>query len=284
MLVAAILWGTTGTAATFAPHAGPLAIGAAAMGIGGLLQALIAVPQLRRDRERLRRHPVLIGVGAVAVAIYPLAFYAGMHLAGVAVGTVVALASGPIFAAILERAFERTPLDGRWFAGAGLGIAGTALLALGGHGSAAGGGSAALGVGLALLAGLTYAVYAWAARRLMAAGCGSRSAMGAVFGVGGVLLLPVLVVTGGSFLQDPRDLAVGAYMAIVPMFLGYLAFGAGLRTVPARSATVLTLAEPAVAAVLAWAVVGERLGGLGWAGIALIALSLVVFSLPRARP
>ena len=281
MLVAAILWGTTGTAATFAPHAGPLAIGAAAMGIGGLLQALIAWPQLRRDGALLRGHPVLIGVGALAVAVYPLAFYAGMHLAGVAVGTVVALASGPIFAALLERAIDRTPLDGRWFAGAGLGIAGTVLLAFGGHGGSRAGGDSGLGVALALLAGLTYAVYTWAARRLMAAGCGSRSAMGAVFGIGGILLLPVLVATGGPFLQDPRDLAVGAYMAIVPMFLGYLAFGAGLRTVPARTATVLTLAEPAVAAVLAWAVVGERLGGLGWVGIALIALSLVVFSLPR---
>lgn len=281
VLVAAILWGTTGTAATFAPHAGPLAIGAAAMGLGGLLQALIAGPRLRRDRVLLRGHPILIGVGALAVAIYPLAFYAGMHLAGVAVGTVVALASGPIFAAILERAIDRTPLDARWFAGAALGIAGTVLLAFGGHGGA--GGSSTLGVALALLAGLAYAVYTWAARRLMAAGCGSRSAMGTVFGIGGILLLPVLAATGGPFLQDPRDLAVGAYMAIVPMFLGYLAFGAGLRTVPARTATVLTLAEPAVAAVLAWAVVGERLGGLGWAGIALIALSLVVFSLPRAR-
>jgi DME family drug/metabolite transporter len=33
-----ILWGTTGTAATFAPGAGPLAIGAAALGIGGLFR------------------------------------------------------------------------------------------------------------------------------------------------------------------------------------------------------------------------------------------------------
>lgn len=32
VLVASVLWGTTGTAATFAPAVGPLAIGAAAMG------------------------------------------------------------------------------------------------------------------------------------------------------------------------------------------------------------------------------------------------------------
>ena len=39
VLVAALLWGTTGTAAAMAPGVGPLAIGAAAMGVGGLLQA-----------------------------------------------------------------------------------------------------------------------------------------------------------------------------------------------------------------------------------------------------
>jgi len=39
---ASALWGTTGTAATFTSGVGPLAIGAAALGIGGVLQALIA--------------------------------------------------------------------------------------------------------------------------------------------------------------------------------------------------------------------------------------------------
>jgi DME family drug/metabolite transporter len=36
ILVASFLWGTTGTAAAFAPTLGPLAIGAVAMGGGGL--------------------------------------------------------------------------------------------------------------------------------------------------------------------------------------------------------------------------------------------------------
>ena len=41
ILVASFLWGTTGTAAAFAPTLGPLAIGAVAMGRWAL-QALIA--------------------------------------------------------------------------------------------------------------------------------------------------------------------------------------------------------------------------------------------------
>ena len=42
VLAAALLWATTGTAAAMAPGVGPLAIGAAAMGVGGLLQAAAA--------------------------------------------------------------------------------------------------------------------------------------------------------------------------------------------------------------------------------------------------
>ena len=118
----------------------------------------------------------------------------------------------------------------------------------------------------------------------MGGGVSSRSAMGAIFGVGGVLLLPVLVATGAPFLADTRDLAVAVYKAIVPMFLGYVCFGIWLRTFSASLATLLTLVEPGVAAVLAWAIVGERLGILGVLGIVCIGASLVGLSLPSGRP
>lgn len=91
ILFASVLWGTTGTAATFAPEVTPLAIGAVAMGIGGLLQALIAVKGILRHRTALTRNWPLLITGAVAVAVYPLAFYASMHLAGVTVGTVISI-------------------------------------------------------------------------------------------------------------------------------------------------------------------------------------------------
>lgn len=115
VLTTAVLWGTTGTAATFAPTAGPIAIGAAALGIGGLLQAAIAVPALRAARPALRGRTRAIALGALAVAIYPLAFHSSMHLAGVAIGTVVSLASAPLASGLsgwawwLGRAARDTP-------------------------------------------------------------------------------------------------------------------------------------------------------------------------------
>jgi DME family drug/metabolite transporter len=91
--MASVLWGTTGTAATFAPAVGPLAIGAVAMGLGGLLQALIAAPRIRREGPRLRAQKGAVLVGALSVGVYPLAFYSSMHLAGVAAGAVVSIGS-----------------------------------------------------------------------------------------------------------------------------------------------------------------------------------------------
>jgi len=53
VLAASVLWGTTGTADTFAPAVGPLAIGAAAMGLGALVQAVTAAWPMAREHAAL---------------------------------------------------------------------------------------------------------------------------------------------------------------------------------------------------------------------------------------
>jgi DME family drug/metabolite transporter len=146
----------------------------------------------------------------------------------------------------------------------------------------AGGASVAatvLGVGPGLVAAATYALYSWAAHRLISRDIPSRAAMGAVFGLGGLLLLPV---TGAPLVSSWSSAAVGAYMALVPMFAGYVLFGRGLAHVLASTATTLSLLEPAVAAVLAVLVVGERLPAAGWTGIALVIACLAVLTTPAS--
>ncbi|MFE7861101.1 DMT family transporter [Streptomyces sp. NPDC057403] len=290
MLMASVLWGTTGTAATFAPGVGPLAIGAAAMGVGGLLQALRAAPLIAREAAGLRAHRGVVVTGALSVGAYPLAFYSSMHLAGVAAGTVISIGSAPLASALVERIGDGRRLTRRWTAGAALGLTGTVLLCLAQTAGAEAGStghstpSTVLGVALGLVAGSTYALYSWAAHRLIRRDIPSGAAMGTVFGLGGLLLLPVLAATGAPLLASWTNAAVGAYMALIPMFLGYLLFGWGLTHVPASTATTLSLLEPAVAAVLAVLVVGERLPLLGWAGIALVVGCLAVLTTPSRRP
>lgn len=288
VLAASVLWGTTGTAATFAPDVGPLAIGAAAMGLGGLLQALIAGPQITRHTARLRERRGTVLLGAASVAIYPLAFYSSMHLAGVAVGTVVSIGTAPLASALIERIVDGRRLTRRWLLAATLGLIGTVLLCVAeaAHTTGAASTTGTLpGIGLGLVAAATYALYSWAAHRLIRRQIPSRAAMGAVFGIGGLLLLPVLAITGAPLVASWSNAAVGTYMALVPMFAGYVLFGWGLAHVPASTATTLSLLEPAVAAVLAVLVVGERLPATGWAGIALVITCLAVLTTPTpTRP
>lgn len=260
VLAAAILWGTTGTAASFAPDVSPLAIGAVAMGFGGMLQALLAAPLLVGHAERLRSRSGLVLTGALAVAVYPLCFYSSMHLAGVAVGTAVSIGLAPLAAALLERVTDRRELTGRWCCAAVLGVAGVTAICVAEAAGISGSQSTSatevvVGVGLGLLAAATYAAYSWAAHGLISGGVPSRATMGAIFGLGGLCLVPVLIVTGGPLSSSWSNAAVGLYMAVVPMFAGYVLFGWGLAHLTASTATTLTLLEPAVAAALAVLVV-----------------------------
>lgn len=282
VLFASLVWGTTGTAATFAPDVPAAAIGAAAMGIGGLLQAALAASGIARHAADLRRHAPLLLLAAVSVAIYPLAFYGAMRLAGVTIGTVVTIGAAPLMTAVIEYLAHRTRPSARWGIGAAMGIAGIlALSAAKTHAPATpDGASETLGIALGLLGALTYAAYSWAARALMLDGLPSRVAMGAVFGLGGLMLMPVLALTGGAFLASWGNVAVGAYMALIPMFLGYVAFGHGLARIPASLAITLTLTEPVIAALLAVLIVGERLAPTGWLGVALVIGCLAVVTLP----
>lgn len=289
VLAASVLWGTTGTAATFAPEVSPLAIGAVAMGFGGLLQAAIAARSMTAYSSSLRSQWRTVALAALSVAMYPLAFYSSMHLAGVAVGTVVSIGSAPLASAVIERIVDKRRFTGRWAVGAALGVSGAVLLCIADAGqgdatSGAGAGwSTSAGIALGLLAGLAYALYSWAAHRLINMSMPSRAVMGTVFGIGGLLLMPVLAATGAPFVASWQNLAVGVYMALVPMFAGYVLFGWGLARVRASTATTLSLAETVVAAVLAVVVVGERLPALAWVGAATIAGSLFVLTLPAPR-
>lgn len=282
LVLASMLWGTTGTAASFLPaEVGAIATGAATMGIGGVLLLGTAPRQSWQVVvDAGARRWVL--VGALGVVVYPLAFYAAMDQAGVAIGNVVALGSGPLFAGVLERAIDRRVLSRRWMLSTAIAVVGVALLGALGHAEDGDhSGSVPIGVALGLLAGAAYALYAFASARVIASGQPSRGVMGAMFGAGAVVLLPVLLITGGPLLQSDASVGITAYLVLGPMFLAYLLFGVGLRSVRSSAATTITLLEPVVATVLAVLVVGERLTAVGWLGVALVLAGLTVLVTAR---
>jgi DME family drug/metabolite transporter len=280
ILTAAVLWGTTGTAASFAPAGAPAAaIGAAGLVLGGLLLFLTApggraLPGTCTGGERR-----LLALGTLAVAGYPLAFYPAVARTGVAVATVIALGGAPVFAGLLDWATRRARPSARWTTATAAAVLGCTVLVLGPGLAGDGTPVDLLGVLLAGLAGLSYAGYALAGGQLIAHGHASGAVMGVMFGGGALLVLPV-VVWGGGGLLTVRGALVVLYLGTVTTFLCYRLFGHGLRHTAPQIATTLTLAEPAVAAVLGVAVLGERLPGVSWCGLAVLALGIVLVAIP----
>jgi len=283
ILFASILWGTTGTVASFAPDLSPLAIGAFSMGVGGLMQAGLAYRKILFAFDKLLQNKKLLAVSALALAVYPLAFYSSMKLSGVAIGTVVSIATAPFFSALLECLIsKKNNINKRWLTSFAIGVVGIGLLVFSESSSTneSGDDLKLLGIALGLVAGLCYAIYSWATKALIDKGIKSQAAMGSIFGLGAMLLLPTLWFTGENLFSSQTNVLVISYLTLIPQCLGYVAFSFGLRHVTASSANLLTLFEPVVAAVLAVCVVGELIPFTGWLGMSLIVLCLFMQSKP----
>ena len=279
VIAASVLWGTTGTASAFIPDVSPLAVGAFSMGVGGVLLVLNAKNNLLSDRQKLLSKPSLLFIGSLCVAIYPLAFYSSMRLAGVAIGTVISIASAPFFTVVMERLISNKRVTSRWVVSFIFGVVGVIFLTLGKTqylDISAQANNRILGVLLGLVAGLTYATYSWTARQMIENGVNSKSAMASMFGLSAILLLPSLLLTGGNLFLDAKHISVALYLAIAPMFFGYLLFGQALRVIEASKATLITLLEPIVATILAIIIIGETFSPIGWLGMSLMIICLLL--------
>lgn len=285
IIIASFLWGTTGTAASFAPDVSPLAIGAVATGGGGFLMLLKSSGPLLRQRGLLFSQFKYVFWGGLSVAIYPLAFYSSMRLAGVAIGTVISIASAPCFAVLMERFINGRPVTAKWMLSFLLGFAGILCLVMAKpHAdTAVAGDQREWGILLGLLAGLTYAAYSWTGKTMIVNGVRSDVAMAVQFGVASCLLLPSLFFTGDNLLASSGNITVALYMALIPMFGGYLLFGYGLQKIDASIATLITLLEPVVATLLAVWMLSERFSLTGWMGIGLIAGCIAVQMIKGGR-
>ena len=283
VLLAAALFGTTGTAQALGPSSTtPLGVGAARLVVGGLalLAILPATGASRADAAALWRTRSGL-VAGVCTALYQVSFFAGVQRAGVAIGTLVAIGSGPVLAGLLARGLLGERPSRAWGVATGLCVAGLGLLVLGGGASAR---VDPLGVALALCAGLAYAAYTVLAKQQLDAGHHPSAVMAAAFGLGGLVLVPVLVTQPVGWLVEPGGALLALYLGLVTTTLAYLLFVRGLSVLPAGPVTTLVLAEPVVATVLGTVVLGERLSVAGAVGAALVVVGLVVQGRGAAAP
>ena len=284
VLGAAALWGTTGTAQSLAQ--GTLAstwVGALRLVVSGLFfVAWLALA----ERAAIARLPARalpwrgIVLAAACMSVYNLAFFAGVRACGVAVGTAVAIGSGPVWAGVLQAFARGAAPAARWWAGTLLAVGGGALMILG---RGAVGGFDAGGVSLCLLAGLSYASYALVNKTLVAR-VPAGVATGAVFALAALIALPIAWALAGPPAVATADLAIVAWLGVMSTGVAYLLFSHGLRRISGATGVALALAEPCVAFLLAIVVVGERPGALAALGLLGVLAGLVVVVQAELRP
>lgn len=283
VVAAAVLWGTSGAAQELGPEGiNPPAVAALRSLLGGGL--LVAVVVLSREGRGLlaaaRQAPGALVLAALAMAAFQLGYFGGIRFAGVAVGTLVAIGSAPVTAGLLDLLRGHRP-TGRWVLATLVTLLGTGLLLTPGVDDAA---IRPAGVGLALLAGASYASYAVVSKRLLDTGIASTTAMACAFVGASVLLAPALALVDLQWATTPRGAAVLVWLGVMTIALGYVLFARGLAGLQPSTATTLTLAEPLTAALIAVLVLAERLSGPALVGALLVAVGLVLAGGGRRAP
>jgi inner membrane transporter RhtA len=131
-----------------------------------------------------------------------------------------------------------------------------------------------VGVALALLAGLLWASYILLSARTGSIFPGGTGLVIALF-IGTAVLVPVGIVGGGAALLDPKLLLAGFAVAMLSSAVPYSLELEALRKLPARVFGVLMSLEPAVAALVGFVILGERLGLRALAAVLLVTVAAV---------
>ena len=276
VLAAAVLWGTTGTAQALAPEGvQPAVVGAVRLAIGGL--ALLILASARGVLRDLKGWPLIpTALAAVCMAAYQVFFFEAVLKTGVAVGTIVAIGSAPLFAGALGFLVRRESPGLRWIVATLLAVIGCALLTVPKADVSVNAG----GVLLALGAGIAYATCTVAAKGLLEE-WPPDAVMAVLFCGAAVLLSPLLFAGDLTWLHEGRGIAVALHLGLVATAAAYILFARGLEAVPVATAVTLGLAEPLTAGILGLVVLGERLTGFSTVGTGLLMTGLVILSLPN---
>ena len=276
---AAVLWALIGLFSRSLLDAGlaPLEI---AFWRALLAGGAFALHALAVGRLRLRNGGDALRLTAFALFGVTL-FYAALVLAidtgGISLAFVL-LYTAPAFVTLLAWPLLGERIGPQKLVLVAAALAGVVMVAFAGGDGAGGVRVSATSIAWGLASGISYASYYLFGKWVLA-----RYAPVTVFAlvlpIGAVGLLPF--VTFGPKSAFAWLLLVT--LSITSTYLAYLAYYSGLRHVEASRAVLVATVEPVVAAALAAAVYGERLGAWGVAGAALILATAAAASLRRTR-
>jgi drug/metabolite transporter, DME family len=280
VFLGALLFSTTGTAQQLADAGStPLGVGASRLFCGGLLLVMLlpSFGQRRVEVVRLWRRPWILMAG-MSSGVFQVTFFAAVQEAGVALGTLIVVGTGPVAAGLLGWVLLRERITASWAAATSVCLAGLVLLSSEGVT-----GGTSIGVLLSVVAGCSIATYTVSAKQILNTGVHPVLLMASTFIFGGFFLVPLYVLEPLGWLLTPRGIALVLYLGVVTMAAANWLHIRGLSVLGPAPVTTLMLAEPLLAAVLGVALLGETISNLAIAGFVLVMLGLLLQGTVLAR-
>jgi drug/metabolite transporter (DMT)-like permease len=275
-----LIWGSSYLVASIGVHAlPPILFGGIRFIAAGLLLGATALALGRRfDLDATEwRHLFVVAVGSVLI---PNAFtnWAMQHVASNQ--TAILNASAALWIALLATRGRRAhALDRRTLIGLVVGFVGTALVVW------PSGGLAANHFGLQLL--ILFAVFAWSATTVYIRNAHSKLDL-LSFSAVQMFLGGVMMTGAGLSLGEAADwswstpgLAAMAYLTVASSCVAYTAFSWLARHATPASVGTYSYVNPAIAAVLGWWFLHERLGAHQLAGMAVMLAGVALVSWPQ---
>jgi DME family drug/metabolite transporter len=280
-VAAAALFATGGTAQALGPSGTtPFTVAEMRLGIGGIVMLLVLplIGYHARQVWQLFHHP-LVWLSAAASLGFQVLYFTGVSQAGVALGSLLAMGSVPVFAGLLG------PLIGHritraWSIATAICVTGLALLSLDGIQGGSG-----WGVVAALAGGLSGAIFVLTTKVIIERGMPGVPANVAAYLIAGAALIPIIVIVPQetAWILTAGGVILAVYLGMFAMAIPNILWVTGLAGLAPGPSSTLMLTEPAVATLLGIVVLGESLAIAGIVGIVLVMVGLLLQGLALAR-
>lgn len=283
VVAAATLWGGGGvTGVLLARHADihPMSVAMWRMVVGGLALVIVLAVGRQLSQPLSRAAWVRVLVTGALTAVFESAFFTAITLSSVGLTTFIGIGSAPVFVGIYDVVVRRERPSPRTLIALALAMVGLALLL---SGSLELGDNGVLGAGLALVTGAAFAGIT-VVNRTAVPDLSPLRLTAFTFAVGGVMLAPLAAFAGFGVPSDVTGWSLTLLLGLASTALAYIFFLTGLATVPPFVATIVTLLEPLIAAVLGAIILSESLGPLGVVGGLVLASAVVLLRPQRDEP
>jgi inner membrane transporter RhtA len=229
---------------------------------------LILFSGFPRGRTRAEWRPV-VPLGIALGAMNTL-FYLALDRLPLGVAVTVEFV-GPIGVAVLASRSARH-VAAAVLAAVGIGLLGEGL-----------GGSSVAGLALAIAAGVAWAIYIVAARRV-AHTWGGTSGLTAAMSIAALGLVPIAAVDTGSALVSPRALLACAAVGLFGSAVTYTLDQMALRRLSARAFSVLLSLHPAIGAIVGFLLLDQAIGLQTGFAIALVVVAAITAARAEVLP